>query len=478
MLCVTWDAPQLVPKVMRFAPNKQSGLKIGLKQSAMNKALQKALEMQRQRVFAALLEISGENLSQSVFMSRLYFVQDKSKLLQRDRSLQVALRQLSRIRADTLSVMTSYEQYRTALLHTFRSIFDILYQVLDEASSPHARDIFFWLLFQCNTEMARRVWVLCGKPIHIALIGIAISKKARVAAYNDMVSLLDQQIVMLEDWALGALDQAESSQDARRVMLKSVTYREYHNAIEIAMRVDAKRFLSHPVAAQLVDELWRGAFPKSVVVLPPKFSWLELSVCALVPFLNPHLLMTHSSNGKKDPHESKLFFDARSASLKVAIREREQVVGKNGPDQRTGSNRRLPGHPQRRFAISLTRRLSSKNFDNSTGSWSNAVKLEKHHHGRGSICHLHKSLKLSRDALAEGENIILAAGAQGRHLGTEIVSAQSRWFHRLLRCGPGSNSNTRSHCLALIAHDFCLFDHCHLPVAHAASTACPPSASC
>ena len=51
---------------------------------------------------------------------------------------------------------------------------------------------------------------------------------------------------------------ADTELEALRVISISACEEVQTNALEVAMRVDAKRFLSHRSCEQLIDLMWRG----------------------------------------------------------------------------------------------------------------------------------------------------------------------------------------------------------------------------
>eukprot|EP00966_Prymnesium_polylepis_P136812 3161153-Prymnesium_polylepis.1 len=94
---------------------------------------------------------------------------------------------------------------------------------------------------------------------------------------------------LMEEWACGAIGQAETYDDAARIITMSVTKEHWHNALEIAMRVGCKQFLARPAVAELIDTWWRGGWAGSLVTIPPNFNWLAMCVYALCPVLSPYV---------------------------------------------------------------------------------------------------------------------------------------------------------------------------------------------
>eukprot|EP00966_Prymnesium_polylepis_P158627 3666526-Prymnesium_polylepis.2 len=225
-LCVRWNSPELVRKVMAASTElvgaspedekreQACGTSAGAKPTTttrfvadVTRAMQHALEQQQQHVFTTLLELSGITIDKSVSMLKLYLQQGKTTILTKNKRLQRELRKHSRLDfKNAVDATQSFELYQKLLTPAFHQVDKILSRILSEAVTARAHDVFFWLCFQGNTQMAKRIWEYfllgfetavscwdseprltgvwtpvadrhCDKPIHVALLGYGLMQQ-------------------------------------------------------------------------------------------------------------------------------------------------------------------------------------------------------------------------------------------------------------------------------------------------------------
>ena len=223
-----------------------------------------------------------------------------------------------------------YTHFYTAGLATaLHEVMEVFPRMLRQYDCTQPHDCFFWCAFRSNLEMARVVWPLCQKPVHVALLGSAISQAcARHANNVESAATARAQAATLEGWAVGAIETAPTRQFAQEVLSMSIVQGSSHNALEIAMRCEAKQFLSKQLVQDLIDLMWRGGsvFGDSLVTLAPEFSWTFLVLKVFFPFL-----VSEVRHSEMEPAE-RIGEDMRLRTLlyaqKVGYDERQKIASK------------------------------------------------------------------------------------------------------------------------------------------------------
>ena len=214
LLCVMWDTPELVHKVLSKL-NERPPAGMGCLPQ-VHIALQQALELQRTRMVRALLKLPGLSFSK-VDMCHLYTKCD-NPLVVSSRAFQFQLKIHNKLSLRGLSDGQHYRFYQYALDLIFKTIHPSLYCLLISYSSTQAHDIFFWLTLQGNMDMAKLLWPMCSTPVHIALLAAAIAfAEVEALPSGPMAAAAMERAVTLEQWACGAIQKAETLEEALQV---------------------------------------------------------------------------------------------------------------------------------------------------------------------------------------------------------------------------------------------------------------------
>ena len=266
----------------------------------------------------ALLQLPGVGLS-SVDLCLLYSQPDPTRFLAHNRILQQTLREYARWRKNKRITKGReawiYTFYTYALEKPLSRVMDVFPRLLKQFTFTQPQDVFFWCAFQSNLEMARVVWPLCAKPVHVALMGSAISHMlASHSSSVEAAAIAQAQAKTLEEWAIGAIQSAPTRHFAQQTISMGCLEDDEHNALEIAMRGEAKQFLMQPHVQDLVDLMWRGGsvLDDNSVVLTPGFSYSYLALQVFFPFLVQGV--------RKDLGEQHVQEDSRLRALKQAQR--------------------------------------------------------------------------------------------------------------------------------------------------------------
>eukprot|EP00966_Prymnesium_polylepis_P285245 6589131-Prymnesium_polylepis.1 len=318
LLCVTWDMPELVHKVLGSTEQQPPE---GGCLPEVSHALQRALELQRQRVVEVLLRLPGVSV-ETVSMCHLYMQPDADYVLSGSRALQAELATFAnRDMKLRLPKHVRYQHFQRATMKEFRSVSDILHALLFSHKKAQPHDVLFWLAYHGNLQMAQTIWKFTELPIHVALLGFAICNRVASQLQDQPAVLARRRAKEMEQWAYGALTMARTEEQARSILSLSITPRQDCNAIEIAYRIDAKRFLLERNARALIDHWWRGGFKSSAVTLSPDFSWGFLVIQTLFPPLNVYAW--HPRKKKEASYQAASFLDEFSQSLLIQKTQRE-----------------------------------------------------------------------------------------------------------------------------------------------------------
>ena len=271
ILCVVWDAPELIQRVLTSsarAPRAGAG-----RLPEVTMALQRALELQKLRAMQELLKLPGIELG-TINMCRLYTQSDD--VVRRHQSLHNEMSLYGRLElSKKLTPRHAFELYRRALTPIFKSILPGMQTLLLRSRCTQAHDIFLWLVFHGNIELARHIWPLCALPIHVALLGVAVSKRVAGLMTAQAAQLAAERAETLELWAFGAMEMASSEEQVQHILSLSI---DDNDALAIAYGTHAKKFLTQRSVQERLDLLWRGGFEESLVTLHKEFSWSYVSI--------------------------------------------------------------------------------------------------------------------------------------------------------------------------------------------------------
>ena len=222
LLCVDWDMPKLVGKVLETVLEgplvSSDGCSLELRA-----AIQHALKTHKPHVLSTLLTLPGVSMSE-LSICQLYLQPDPTRFLSSNKELQSTLQRYSRWTKSRASaaapIGTEYRKfYVPALAPVLRRAMGVLPKLLRENDATQAHDIFFWLIFQCKLDAASVVWPLCEKPVHVALLGISISKTLlEYATTNEDADMARRTSETLESWVTGMLAIAPSRRNAQQIL--------------------------------------------------------------------------------------------------------------------------------------------------------------------------------------------------------------------------------------------------------------------
>ena len=118
-------------------------------------ALQRALEMQREKVVNVFLQLPGVTFN-TCDMCRLYLLRDHTDFLWENKDLQKNLREYAKLdvqQGEDLTPQRRYLLYQKTLKSVMDSCHDLLGRLLKKgAMETQAHDVFFWLLFQVTVS--------------------------------------------------------------------------------------------------------------------------------------------------------------------------------------------------------------------------------------------------------------------------------------------------------------------------------------
>ena len=160
-LCVVWDMPQMVSRVLTSSAKARAVSPVDGVGSLpeVGRALQRALELQQEHVAQVLWELPGVSFA-SVNMCRLYLQKSDHSVLASSKHLQMGLRLASNLELTNRFSLTDQQRfvlYRRALDQTFGNVAPILRSFLRRSRQTRAHDVFFWLAFQGNGEIAKQL---------------------------------------------------------------------------------------------------------------------------------------------------------------------------------------------------------------------------------------------------------------------------------------------------------------------------------
>ena len=160
LLCVTWDMPKLVRKVLRSEVGDKTRANVP---PELHIALQRSLELQRGNVMQVIMEQPGVSWA-TIDMCKLYGQPDERGFLSGNTTVLSKLRAESALTTTHLDLirseaarMLNYATYQDALHPVFKTISLNLDSLLFKFEETRPHDVFFWLVFQSNLEMARKV---------------------------------------------------------------------------------------------------------------------------------------------------------------------------------------------------------------------------------------------------------------------------------------------------------------------------------
>jgi hypothetical protein len=260
--------------------------------------LQMALELQRAKIVKVLIGLPGFNVS-SINVGRLYTLRDESGFLSGNRQLQARLRNVQRDMCEPSKKKLHYPLYQKAVSRFFHSISPILLRLLRTSTSTQEHDIFFWLVCQGNEEIARAVWARCKLPVHVALLGSAISRKMAAVLVEPSKSQALERAQRMQEWAVGLLDLADEDH-ARQILGLQVCelFIRPNTCMDVAMATGAKMFLTQRHCVKLMSLAWRGGIPGSSIAINQSFNYPMLLLYVLLPPVNPYLW--HMTEEKKE----------------------------------------------------------------------------------------------------------------------------------------------------------------------------------
>tara|TARA_B110001452_G_scaffold21628_1_gene17351 strand:+ start:612 stop:4946 length:4335 start_codon:yes stop_codon:yes gene_type:complete len=299
-LTVTWDEPALARKILSSARLGEDGKEVGTLR-CVGETLQLALELQRARIVQVITELPGFT-TVALNMGRLWLMRDTSGYLTENRMLQ------SRIRAKqgemisnatTLKGMKArYAVYQRVLSKFFWVISPVLMRLVKKSNLPQTHDVFFWLVCHGNEEIARAIWPHCARPVHVALLGAAISKRMARDLVHPASNQALERAERLQEWALGALETADEER-AYKVLRMQIdgNIMRPNSCLDIARLTSAKMFLTQRHCVSLMSLQWRGGQPGSSVTIRKSFNYIELLIFAVFPVVNRYL-WKHDGGGR------------------------------------------------------------------------------------------------------------------------------------------------------------------------------------
>ena len=116
-------------------------------------------------------------------------------------------------------------------------------------------EIFFWFVCTGNERLARMLWPFCDLPLHVVLLGSLISRKMSTSVVRGRDELAARADRMLQ-WACGAIGMAAEETQAHSILKMNLCGK--YSAIDIAMHMGGKSFLSQPHCRSLIDK-WKKA---------------------------------------------------------------------------------------------------------------------------------------------------------------------------------------------------------------------------
>ena len=136
-------------------------------------------------------------------------------------------------------------------------------------------DLFVWSTIIGNGELAWLFWPACERPVRMALLGSFICNKlaAQISWGRHEV---EQRAKVMESWATGVIDSAISQDAAFNVLGSMADGWGEQTALDLAMHLEMKAFLSHRHCQSLMDRWWRGGFEGSGVVLEEDTTYAEV----------------------------------------------------------------------------------------------------------------------------------------------------------------------------------------------------------
>mmetsp|Transcript_302 Transcript_302/g.686 ORF Transcript_302/g.686 Transcript_302/m.686 type:complete len:1370 (-) Transcript_302:267-4376(-) len=346
LLTVKWDRPDFARKIMSSLPQSQDH------DTSLNKMLQSALELQRVDIVKLLIERPGQDVS-GVNLSHLYMLEDKFNFLRKDQALQRRMqRSIHEIfhTKGTDDERASYKVFSKLVGPFLRSNFaSFMYGVVESNNRASHHDIFFWSVIMGNSSLARELWGYVEHPLHCALLA---SHQCKEMANNISWGQEEtrKSAAEFESWAVGAMECVQEQEQAHFILSKPILEWKMGAAVDIALTLDHKGFLSHRHCQSLLDQWWRGGYANSICTLSGDTSAARVLLWTIFPFLNPHLKETKTAKKRGTPIGWKVYeeliFSSLAQALQLSTYEREQAVasdpGMNGTSKADRSFRKTP----------------------------------------------------------------------------------------------------------------------------------------
>ena len=291
-LTVTWDEPALARKILSAARLGEDGKEVGTLR-CVGETLQLALELQRARIVQVITELPGFTTA-ALNMGRLWLTRDKTGFLTENRMLQSRIRakqgEMISNAAQLIGMKARYAVYQRVLSKFFWQISPVLMRLVKKSDLPQTHDVFFWLVCHGNEEIARTIWPHCARPIHVALLGAAISKKMARDLVHPASKLAMERAERMQEWAFGALETADEER-AYKVLRMQVdnNIMRPNSCLDIARLTGAKMFLTQRHCVSLMSLQWRGGLQGSSVTIRKSFNYVELLIYAVFPVFNRYL---------------------------------------------------------------------------------------------------------------------------------------------------------------------------------------------
>ena len=152
LLTVIWDRPELASKVLARLDGKAGQAAAG-SLTEITVAMQRALEMRRERVVPLFLALPGFS-PKRINMGRLFLQPDKNKFLSHSPQLHKKARLLDNHGpfqlevVDKRRVALNYFRYQKALFRFYHALSPVLAHLLRTTSATQPHDIFLWLVCQ------------------------------------------------------------------------------------------------------------------------------------------------------------------------------------------------------------------------------------------------------------------------------------------------------------------------------------------
>ena len=138
--------------------------------------------------------------------------------------------------------------------------------IVESCHRTSYHDLFFWSVIMGNVPMAREIWGYGEHPLHCALLASHQCKEmSKHISWGQDEAL--KSAAEFESWAIGVMECVQEQEQAHWILSHPILEWNMGAAVDMALTLDLKGFLSHRHCQSLLDQWWRGSYANSTCTL-------------------------------------------------------------------------------------------------------------------------------------------------------------------------------------------------------------------